>query len=101
MGVFLRPKDTNIIGGDNTKLTAEVVGVVQAKEDEYIPGDGTFDSGTDGLSGGYHRKDPVRREAEPGAPLPTGSARGASVSRNVPSGFGRGTRSGRGGVRRG
>jgi len=106
MGVFLRPKDTNRIGGDSTKLTAEAVGVVQDVENEYIPADGTFDSATDGLSGSYHRKDPVRREAEPGAPLPTGGRpagytgtggrtwRG-SVSRNVPSGFGRGTRAGR------
>lgn len=106
MSVFLRPKDTNRIDGDNTKLEAEAIGVVQSKENEYIPGDGTFDSTTDGLSGSYHRKDPVRREAEPNAPLPTGGrpagytgtgGRGwrGSVSRNVSSGFGRGTRAGR------
>jgi len=105
MGVFLRPKSTNRVNGDSTKLVAEVIGVVQDYENEYIPGDGTFDSNTDGQSGAYHRKDPVRREAEPGAPLPTGgrpagytgtggrSWRG-SVSRNVSSGFGKGTRAG-------
>ncbi len=94
MGVFLRPKDTNRIGGDNTKLTAEVIGVVSDYDNEYIPNDGTFDSDTDGKSGGRHNRDPIRREAPAGSPLPGGSWRGA-VSKNVSSGFGKGTRAGK------
>jgi len=113
-GYFLRPKDTNRDRADN-HLNAEQVGVVADYENEYLPADGSdFDPADDGKSGAFHFKDPKRREAEPGAPLPStrnASYRGASptgnrgrrgsVSRNVSSGFGKGTRAGRTGVRRG
>ena len=106
MNVFLQPKDTNRVNGDSTKMQAQAIKVIQNVDDEFIPVDGSFDPATDGQSGGVHRRDPVRREAEPGAPLPTGGRpagytgtggrtwRG-SVSKNVSSGFGRGSRSGR------
>lgn len=108
MAFFLRPKDQNLDRAHN-HINAEAIGVVQDKEDEYLPTTG-FDSTTDGQSGSPHFKDPKRREAEPGAPLPTGGApkghtgrgvrgwRGA-VSRTVSSGFGRGTRAGQTGRR--
>ena len=108
-GFFIRPKSSTV---DDEKglIHVEPIGVVQEFEDEYIPTSG-FDPSTDGISGGRHNKDPKRREAAPGAPLPTGgqprgytgtggrSWRG-SVSKNVSSGFGRGTRAGKAGVRR-
>jgi len=64
MGHFIRPKDTNKDAkpGSKTNLKAEDIGVVQDYEDEYIETTG-FDSGTDGISGGKHHKDPTRREA--------------------------------------
>lgn len=96
MGVFLRPKDTNIINGDNTKLTAEKIGVALEFDNEYIPNDGTFNSLINGLSTARHNRDVTRREAPAGSPLPGGNWRGA-VSKNVPSGFGKGTRTGKSG----
>lgn len=99
MGFFIRPKDTNRADDSNTsKLNAEAVGVVSSYEDEYIPTSG-FDS-EDNTSGSIHRRDPKRREAAPNAPLPSGGWRGATT-RNVSSGFGKGTRAGKSGVRRG
>lgn len=110
MGFFIRPKSST--RDDETgQIHVESVGVVQDYENEYIPNE-NFDSSTDGNSGGRHNRDPKRREAHPGQPLPSGgkpagytgsggrSWRG-SVSRNVASGFGRGTRAGKTGVRRG
>lgn len=95
MGFFIRPKSST--RDDEKGLNhVEAVGVVQDYEDEYIPTSG-FDS-TDNTSGAIHRRDPKRREAAPGAPLPSGGWRGA-VSRNVSSGFGRGTRAGKTGRR--
>jgi len=104
MGFFIRPKDTNR-DGTTRKFNAEAVGVVDSYEDEYIPTSGF--NPADNTSGAEHRRDPVRREAEPNAPLPSGGKSGGSrgwrgpVSRTVPSGFGRGTRAGNSGVRRG
>ena len=94
MGVFLQPKDTNRIDGDNTKLKAQAVQVIQEVDNEFIPVDGSFDSLADGLSSAVHLRDSIRREAAPNAPLPTGGWR-VSVSRNVSSGFGKGNRAGR------
>lgn len=107
---FLRPKDTNL-DKTNNHINAETILPAQdGVDNEYIPVTG-FDPSTDGLSGAVHRRDPVRREAEPNAPLPTGgkpagytgAVRGwrGSVSKNVKSGFGKGTRAGKSGVRRG
>ena len=97
MGFFIRPKDTN---KDGNHFNAEAILPAQnGIENEYIPTTG-FDSSIHGKSGADHRRDPIRREAAPSNPLPSGSWRGA-VSRNVPSGFGKGTRAGNSGVRRG
>lgn len=90
MGFFIRPKDTNRVeDGDTSKMNAEAIGVVSEYEDEYTSKTGVAD----------HHRDPTRREAEPGSPLPTGGGGRTAVSRNVPSGFGRGTRAGRTGRR--
>ena len=97
-GFFLRPKTANL-DKENNHINAEPIGVVESFENEYIPTTG-FDSTTDGISGADHRRDPIQREAAPGAPLPGGSWRGG-VSRNVSSGFGKGTRAGNTGVKRG
>ena len=80
MGFFIRPKDSNKDAktGSKTNLKAEDIGVVQDYEDEYIGTTG-FDSSTDGISGGEHRRDPIRREANPNGPLPTGG-RSAGIS---------------------
>jgi len=80
MGFFIRPKGSNkgTATGSKTDYNAEDIGVVQEYEDEYIETTG-FDSGTDGISGGKHHKDPNRREAAPNAPLPTGG-RSAGIS---------------------
>ncbi|MBD3260344.1 MAG: hypothetical protein GF334_01480 [Candidatus Altiarchaeales archaeon] len=111
MGFFIRPKSST---RDNEQglNNVEAVGVVQDYEDEYIPTSG-FDP-ADNTSGARHNRDPKRREAAPGAPLPTGARpagapagasggvrgwRGATT-RNVSSGFGKGTRAGKTGVRR-
>ena len=105
---FLRPKDTNL-DKTNNHINAETILPADGYEDEYIGVSG-FDPSTDGISGAIHRKDPKRREAEPNSPLPSGGKPAGytgtggrswqgSVSKNVPSGFGRGSRSGRG-VRR-
>jgi hypothetical protein len=108
-GFFLRPKDTNL---DKTKghINAETILPSQDGVDlEYIEPTG-FNSSTDGISGAFHFRDPERREAAPGSPLPSGGkspgisspgVRGwnTSVSRNVSSGFGKGTRAGKTGVR--
>lgn len=96
-GFFIRPKDTN--KATNGHFNAEAIGVVDAYEDEYMPTTG-FNSTTDGLSGAVHRRDPERREAPAGSPLPGGSWRSA-VSTRVASGFGKGTRAGKTGVKRG
>lgn len=97
-GFFLRPKAGNLDKAHN-HINAEPIGVVSDYENEYIPTTG-FDPDSDGISGAEHRRDPIRREAPPGYALPTGSWRG-SVSRSTPSGFGKGTRAGSTGVRRG
>ena len=80
MSFFIRPKDTNrgTLNDSKTKYNAEAIGVVQDYENEYIGVD-SFDSSTDGLSGGRHNKDPKRREANPNDPLPTGG-RSAGIS---------------------
>jgi len=80
MGHFIRPKGSNKdkINDSKTGLKAEAIGVVQAYEDEYIELTG-FDPTVSGLSGAEHRKDPIRREAHPGDPLPTGG-RSAGIS---------------------
>lgn len=81
MGFFIRPKGSNkgTLNDSKTKYNAEDIGVVQEYEDEYIESNTTFDPATDGKSGGKHFRDPKRREAEPGAPLPTGG-RSAGIS---------------------
>lgn len=96
MGFFIRPKSST---RDDARgmVHVEAIGVVQDFENEYIPTSG-FDP-NDVNSGAIHRRDPKRREAHPGQPLPTGGWRG-SVSRNVASGFGRGTRAGNTGVKK-
>ena len=106
---FLRPKDTNLDKANNHLNAETVLPAQDGVDDEYIPATG-FDSDTDGISGAIHRRDPKRREAEPGSPLPTGgkpagytgtggrSWRG-SVSKTVSSGFGKGTRAGKTGRR--
>ena len=94
-GFFLRPKDTN--KASNGHINAEAIDVVDAYEEEYIPTTG-FDSTTNGKSGAVHRRDPERREAPPGSPLPGGSWRSGGT-KNVASGFGKGTRAGKTGVR--
>lgn len=92
MGFFIRPKDTNRVSTDDTsKLNAEATAPSnEGFEDEYTNQTGVAS----------HHQDPIRREAAPSAPLPSGSWRGA-VSKNVPSGFGRGSRSGKSGSRKG
>lgn len=89
MGFFLRPKDTNL-DKTNNHINAEAIGVVSDYEDEYTSGAGVAV---------HKRRHPSQAtEPKPGAPLPGGSWRG-SVSRTVPSGFGRGTRAGKTGRR--
>ena len=104
MAYFLRPKDTTLDRAHNHLNAEPVLPAQDGVEDEYLPTAG-FDSTTDGISGSTHRRDPIRREAEPNAPLPsggkpkgyTGGVRGwrGAVSKNVSSGFGKGSRSGR------
>ena len=90
MGFFIRPKDTNRDPNATSTATfnAEKVGVVKEYEDEYVLASGVA----------HHHRDPTRREAEPGSPLPTGGWRG-SATKNVSSWFGKGTRAGKTGVR--
>lgn len=98
-GFFIRPKSTNL---DKTHGNINAEAILPAQdgvEDEYIPTTG-FDSSTHGKSGADHRRDPVRREAEPGYATPTGNWRGP-VSRSSASGFGKGTRAGKTGNRKG
>jgi hypothetical protein len=98
-GFFIRPKSTNL---DKThgNINAEAILPAQDGVDsEYIPTTG-FDPSTDGKSGAEHRRDPVRREAEPSSPLPSGGWRGPA-SRTSASGFGKGTRAGKTGTIRG
>jgi len=80
MGHFIRPKDTNkgTLNDSKTNYNAEAVGVVAEYENEYMGLSG-FDPTVSGLSGAIHRKDPIRREASPGDPLPTGG-RSAGIS---------------------
>ena len=80
MGFFIRPKGSNQDKSDASKtgIKAEAIGVVQAYEDEYIGLTG-FDPTVSGLSGAFHHKDPIRREAHPNDPLPTGG-RSAGIS---------------------
>lgn len=84
MAFFIRPKDSNkgTLNDSKTKYNAEAIGVVQEYEDEYIEPTG-FDSGTDGISGGKHHRDPIRREAAPNSPLPTGGRSAGISSPNV------------------
>ena len=77
-GFFLRPKDTNL-DTTNSHINAEAIGVVAAKEAEYIDPSASFDPTTDGLSGSFHYKDPKRREAPRSAPLPSGNWRGGGT----------------------
>jgi hypothetical protein len=81
MGYFIRPKGSNVDKSDasKTNLKAEEIGVVQAYEDEYIGGEAGFDPTVSGLSGAFHHKDTIKREAHPGDPLPTGG-RSAGIS---------------------
>ncbi len=80
MAFFIRPKDTNkgTVNDSKTKHNAEAIGVVQEYEDEYIGVD-NFDPSTDGQGAARHNRDPRRREANPGDPLPTGG-RSAGIS---------------------
>ena len=94
-GFFIRPKDTTK-NNVNGLVHVEAIGVVQSHEDEYMDTTG-HDPGAVN-SGAIHRRDPVRREAAPGAPLPGGNWSGP-VSKSTPSGFGRGTRAGKSGRR--
>jgi len=84
MGFFIRPKDSNkgTLNDSKTKYNAEDIGVVQELDDQYIEPTG-FDSSTDGLGAARHNRDPKRREAEPGAPLPTGGRSAGISSPNV------------------
>lgn len=84
MGFFIRPKNSNkdAVNDSKTNLKAENIQVVQEYEDEYIETTG-FDPSTDGHSGGKHHRDPKRREAEPGSPLPTGGRSAGISSPNV------------------
>ncbi len=94
-GFFMRPKSStknNVNGLD----FIEPIGVVSSYEDEYM--ETTGHTPEDVNSGAIHRRDPIRRNAEPGSPLPGGSW-GRSVSKTVPSGFGKGTRAGKTGRR--
>lgn len=108
---IIRPKGDNRVDGNTGKFKAELVSIPAEVNNEYIPADTAFDPAVHGHSGGVHRRDPVRREAEPNAPLPTGNAprghtgRGirawnSPVTRTVRSGFGKGTLAGSTGVRR-
>ena len=101
-GFFLRPKDTNLDEANN-HINAEAIGVVSDYEDEY--------TGTTSVAEHKRRHPSEASEAKPDAPLPTGGApkghtgRGVRgwrgpVSKTVSSGFGRGTRAGKGGRRR-
>jgi hypothetical protein len=66
-GFFIRPKSSTR-DDERGMNNVEPIGVVQEYEDEYIPTSGFNSSSVN--SGAIHRKDPIRREAEPGAPLP-------------------------------
>lgn len=83
MGHFIRPKGSNrdVKTDSVTNLQAESIAVISAYENEYIQPTAGFDPTVSGLSGAFHYKDPIRREAEPGAPLPTG---GRSAGINSP-----------------
>ena len=72
-GFFMRPKSSTKTN-DNGLIYVEAIGVVQAYENEYIPTSG-FDPAVH-ASGAVHRRDPIRREAHPGSPLPGGNWRG-------------------------
>ncbi|RLA59317.1 MAG: hypothetical protein DRQ89_14260 [Epsilonproteobacteria bacterium] len=90
MGFFIRPKSSTK-NNANGLHHVEPIGVVQSYEDEYMETSGVDPD--DVNSGAIHRRDPKRREAAPGSPLPGGSW-GRASSRAVSSGFGRGTRAG-------
>ncbi len=100
MGFFLRPKDTNQVDGKEGVHSAEAIVMRDNANDEYTSQTGVA----------RHNRDGLRREAAPGAPLPSGGksagisspgVRGwkGSVSKTTPSGFGRGTRAGKSGRR--
>ncbi len=90
-GFFIRPR-SGTKNDPNGLDFVEAIGVVQSYEDEYMEDTG-HDPGSVN-SGAIHRRDPVRREAAPGSPMPGGSW-GGPVSKSTPSGFGRGTRAGK------
>ncbi len=88
MGFFLRPKDTNLDKAAK-HINAEAIGVSnEGYEEEYT--DQT------GVACHKRRHPSEASEAAPGAPS---GGRVGSVSRTVPSGFGRGTRAGKTGRR--
>lgn len=98
-GFFIRPKSANLDKA-NRHINAETILPAQdGVDNEYIPVTG-FDPATHGISGADHRRDPVRREAPPGGPLPSGNWSGPA-SRSVASGFGKGTRAGKTGTKKG
>lgn len=88
MGFFLRPKDTNL-DKTNKHISAEAIGVSnEGYEAEYTDQTGVAE---------HRRRHPSQAtEAAPGAPS---GGRVGSVSKSVPSGFGRGTRAGKTGRR--
>lgn len=90
-GFFIRPRSSTK-NDPNGLDFVEPIGVVQSYEDEYMGTTGHDPSNVN--SGAIHRRDPLRREAAPGAPLPGGSW-GRPVSKSTPSGFGKGTRAGK------
>lgn len=107
-GFFIQPKSFN---RDNAQGLNNVraINVDPNQEKEFIPTSGFNPDENIGVA--RHNRDPQRREAAPNSPLPTGGrpagvsggVRGwrGSVSQNVSSGFGKGSRSGGRGVRRG
>ncbi len=95
MCFLIRSKDTTK-NNEYGLIFVECIGVVQSYEDEYMETTG-HDPGAVN-SGAIHRRDPIRREAAPGSPLPGGNWSGP-VSKSTPSGFGRGTRAGKTGRR--
>ncbi len=86
-GFFLRPKDTN---KDGDHFNAEAIGVSnEGYEAEY----------TDQTGVACHKRRHPSEASEAAPNAPSGGRIG-SVSRTVPSGFGRGTRAGKTGIRR-
>jgi hypothetical protein len=90
-GFYIMPKASNKVN-DNGLVNVESIAVVQAYDDEYMETTGHNPGNVN--SGAVHRRDPIRREAAPGSPLPGGSWNRGS-SKTVSSGFGKGTRAGK------